>query len=207
MFEKLPPRMVGYATEGLIDKLLPLTTDQRAAIDRIVDHVYIRNQPIAHLLTGDDKICTSAKYYRNGDMDPGTGKWKRKPGWGKDPAFVEALQEAARLALTARSREELHAWAEAKRRARLATPSIVESAIEIVTKTTIARAQLTGDILYDPETGSPHIVPQSMDKDRVAAAKILLDYAKIDMTTAAAGEQERDEEAEWWEAAEDEPES
>jgi hypothetical protein len=194
--------MVAYATEGLIEKLLPLTTDQRAAIDRIVDHVYIHNQPIAHLLTGDDKICTESNYYRNGTMDPNTGKWKRKPGWGKDPAFVEALQEAARLALTARTREELTAWAEAKRRARLATPSIVGSAIDIVTGTTVARAQLTGEILYDPETGEPAIVPRSMDKDRVAAAKILLDYARLDVM-AAAGEAEQSEELEWWRATDD----
>lgn len=194
--------MIAYATEGMIEKLLPLTPPQRAAIDRIVDHVYIRNQPIAHLFQGDDKICTEANYYRNGIMHPDTGQWKRKPGWGKDPAFVEALREAARLALTARTREELTAWAEAKRRARLATPSIVESAIDIVTGTTVARAQLTGEILYDPDTGEPAIVPRSMDKDRVAAAKILLDYARLD-AVAGAGEAEESEELDWWRATDD----
>jgi hypothetical protein len=194
--------MVAYATEGLIEKLIPLTTDQRAAIDRIVDHVYIRNQPIAHLLTGDDKICTESNYYRNGTMDPATGKWKRKPGWGKDPAFVEALQEAARLALTARTREELTAWAEAKRRARLATPDVVQGMIAIATGYELQR-DARGRPVIDHATGQLAVARRmAEDKDAIAAGKALLDYARLD-TVAAAGEAEQSEELEWWRATDD----
>jgi hypothetical protein len=193
--------MVGYATELLVEKLASLTTDQRAAIDRIVEHVYICNQPLAHLLTGDDKICTSANYYRNGTMDPDTGKWKRRPGWGKDPLFQEALAEAARLALHARTREELHAWAEAKRRARLATPEVVEEIIAIATGYELQR-DARGRSVLDHATGKPAVAKRTVeDKDKIAAGKALLDYAKIDAMPEAS--ETDSEEADWWEAASD----
>lgn len=189
--------MVGYATEGLIALLMGLTTQQRAAIDRIVEHVYILNQPLAHLFQGDDKICSDANYYRNGEMNPETGAWKRKPGWGKDPAFQSALTEAVRLALQARTREEVHAWAEAKRRARLATPFVVDGMIEIATNS---------HIYIDEETGEVERLTQ--DKDRIAAGKALLDYARLDVAATQGGEDaEASEERDWWEAAEDDEES
>lgn len=171
-FSVLPDRMVGYATYELAERLASLTTQQRAAIDRIVDHVYIRNEPLADLLRGDDKICSERRYYDKGIMDPETGHWRKRPGWHHDPAFQAALNEARRLALVARTREELSAWQEAKRTARLATPLVVAG---LVTITEEAEA-----------------------KDRVAASKILLDYAKPDETIL---ESETNDEADWWEAA------
>lgn len=193
--------MVAYATEELAVKLLALTTQQRSAIARIVEHVYINNQPMAHLLTGDDKIVSESNYYRNGTMDPDTGKWKKKPGWGKDPLFQDALTEAARLALQARTREEVAAWSEAKRRARLATPAIVDSAIEIANDLVVMR-DANGEVVEGPH-GGPLMVRRAQDKDRVAAIKTLLDYAKIDLGAVDGTEAERDEEADWWAAAED----
>ena len=202
MFDRLPPRMVGYATESLVEKLAALTTDQRAAIDRIVEHVYIHNLPLAHLLAGDDKICTESNYYRNGTMNPDTGKWKRKPGWGKDPLFQAALSEAARLALQARTREELQAWAEAKRVARLGAPDVVGELMAIATGYELQRDS-RGRTVPDHATGRPAVAGRrSEDKDRINAGKALLDYAKIDVSAAGDGERS-DEEADWWGAADD----
>lgn len=175
MFNVIPDRMVGYVTYELAERLAGLTTQQRAAIDRIVDHVYVRNLPLAELLRGDDKICSERRYYDKGEMHEATGQWRKRPGWHHDPDFQAALREAVRLALMARTREELAAWQDAKRRARLATPGVVDGLISIAA---IAEA-----------------------KDRVAASKIILDYAKPEETAVEA---ETDAEQDWWETAEDE---
>lgn len=175
-FTVIPDRMVGYATYELAERLAALTTQQRAAIDRIVDHVYVRNQPLAELLRGEDKICSERRYYDKGEMREADGSWVRRPGWHHDPVFQAALKEAVRLALMARTREELNAWQEAKRTARLATPLVV--------------------------AGLVMITEGAEAKDRVAASKILLDYAKPDETMM---EPETDAEQDWWETAEHEP--
>lgn len=98
-FAKIPDRMVGYATYELTEKLLALSVQQRAAIDRIVQHVYIDNRPLAELFRGDDKICAETNYYRRGAIDPETGGWKTKPGWAHDKEFVDALDAAPGLRL------------------------------------------------------------------------------------------------------------
>lgn len=172
-FSVIPDRMVGYATYELAERLASLTTQQRAAIDRIVDHVYVRNLPLAELLRGDDAVCSERRYYDKGKMDEQTGRWLKRPGWHHDPEFQAALKEAVRLVLMARTREELAAWQDAKRRARLATPGVVDGLISIAA---IAEA-----------------------KDRVSASKIILDYAKPDDLTVEA---ETSAEVDWWEAAE-----
>lgn len=190
-FTVLPDRMVGYATYELAEKLAALTTQQRAAIDRIVDHVYIRNRPLADLLRGDDAVCSERRYYDKGKMDERTGRWLKRPGWHHDPDFQAALTEARRLALMARTREELNAWQEAKRTARLATPIVVAGLTSIASATRL-----------EPMDGQLIEVPRvTEDKDRIAAAKILLDYAKPD---EAMLESETDAEQDWWEMADDE---
>lgn len=180
--------MVGYATYELAERLAVLTPQQRGAIDRIVDHVYICNQPLADLLRGDDKICSERRYYDKGEMRETDGSWRRRPGWHHDPVFQAALKEAVRLALIARTREELSAWQEAKRTARLATPLVVAGLTSIANATELQLVD--GQMVSAPRT--------TEDKDRIAAAKILLDYAKPEETT----ESETDVEADWWEAAE-----
>jgi len=194
--------MVAYATHELVELLAALTTQQRAAIDRIVDHVYIRNLPLSHLLTGDDKIASERRYYDKGVMDPTTGQWKRRPGWHHDPLFQDALKEAVRLALTARTREELTAWAEAKRRARLATPDVVQGMIAIATGYELQR-DARGRPVIDHATGQLAVARRmAEDKDAIAAGKALLDYARLDVTSEA-GESEAAEELDWWRATDD----
>lgn len=108
--------MVGYATYELAELLGKLTTRQRAAIDRIVRHVFLENRPWAYLFRGDDKICPEAAYYRKGKVDSDTGKI-RGAGWGHDPDFIAALDAAKRLALATQERERLGLLNRAKRRA------------------------------------------------------------------------------------------
>lgn len=173
LFDKLPDRIAGYATYELAEKLGRLSPQQRAAIDRIVQHCYIENRPLAELLRGDEKIVTEANYYRRGALDPDTGGWKTRPGWAHDKEFVEALDTAARLALQVRSREELVALQTAKRRARLAAEGVITALVTVAT---------LGD-----------------DKLKAAAGKVVLDYAGA--PESEAGDSVTSDEADWWKAA------
>lgn len=172
-FDKLPDRVAGYATFELAEKLIRLSPQQRAAIDRIVQHVYLENKPWAPLFQGQDKICGEANYYRRGALDPDTGGWKTRPGWAHDKEFVDALDTAARLALQVRSREELVALQTAKRRARLAADSVIGSLVGVAT---------LGD-----------------DKLKAAAGKVVLDYAGA--PDSEAGDSVTTDEQDWWKAA------
>lgn len=115
-FERLPDGMVGYATYELAEMLGKLRQPQRAAIDRIVRHVYIDNRAWADLFRGDDKICAEANYYRRGKVNEETGK-VTKAGWAHDADFQEALQHAVRLALATQQRERTRWLQLAKARA------------------------------------------------------------------------------------------
>lgn len=192
-FEKLPDRIAGYATYELVEKLLLLSPQQRAAIDRIVQQVYVENQPWASLFRGADKICNEANYYRRGALDEQTGGWLRKPGWAHDKPFQDALAEAARLALTVRSKEELAALQTARRRARLASGAIIEQLVSIAT-------QIVPQPLPDGRVMS--INRMTEDKDSIAASKVLLDYAGLGAEAEAADVTSSDED-DWWKAADD----
>lgn len=172
----VPDSMAGYATSELAEKLTVLTTNQRVAIARMVTHVFIENKPLAELFRGEDRICSESSYYRRGRLDESTGGWAVKPGWGHDKAFQDALSEAARLAIQAHTREEMTALQTAKRRARLAAPGVVDQLVHL---------------------------SQAADKDaaRVAASKVILDYAEVDATRPG-DDKATDEANDWWKAAE-----
>ena len=186
-FGKVPDRIAGYATYELVEKLLLLSPQQRAAIDRIVQHVYVDNQPIAALFRGDEKICSEANYYRRGIIDPETGGWRTRPGWAHDPQFVDALETAARLALQVRSREEYAALATARRRARLASGAVVGEMVSIATG-----KQMIGSVVVDRH---------SDDKDRIQASKLLLDYAG--KPESEPSDTVTSDEADWWKSADE----
>lgn len=189
-FAKIPDRMAGYATYELTEKLLVLSPQQRAAIDRIVQHCYIDNRPMAELFRGDDKICAETNYYRRGAIDEETGGWKTKPGWAHDKEFVDALDTAARLALTVRTKEELAALATAKRRARLAASGVISQLIDIATQS-VAQPLPDGRVKM--------LNRMTDDKDSVAASKVLLDYAgtgEAEQTDAVTSDEQ-----DWWKAA------
>lgn len=190
MAAELPDRVAGYATYELVEKLTQLTPQQRAAVDRIVQHVYIENRPLAHLFRGPDRICAEPKFYQRGVIDPETGRWVRKPGWHHDKAFQAALGEAVRLALLVRTREELHALQGAARAARLAMPKVITGALEMAHAEQVNRQ------------GNTEARPTE-DKDRLAAMKFVYDVAgaTTESDTGAAAESAA---ADWWKAA-DEP--
>lgn len=193
LFDKLPDRIAGYATYELAEKLGRLSPQQRAAIDRIVQHCYIENRPLAELLRGDEKIVTEANYYRRGSIDPDTGGWRTRPGWAHDKEFVDALETAARLALQVRSREELAALQTAKRRARLAAGKVIEGLLDIATRTTPQPL---------PDGRIVMLNRMTEDKDSIAASKVVLDYAG--KPEGEAGDSVVSDEADWWKAASDE---
>lgn len=185
---ELPDRVAGYATYELVERLAQLTPQQRAAIDRIVQHVYIENCPLAQLFRGDDRICAEPKYYQRGVIDEETGRWVRRPGWHHDKVFQDALAEAVRLALLVRTREELRAMQSAARAARLAMPRVITGALEM------ANAELIN------KDGKPE--PRGTeDKDRLAAMKFVYEVAGATSETGADAVTESAE-ADWWRAAE-----
>lgn len=190
-FAQVPARMAGYATYELAVKLAALTPQQREAVGRIVQHVYLDNRQWSQLFTGEDRICAEANYYRRGAIDPTTGGWAKRPGWGHDKEFQDALGEATRLALQSKSREEMDAVATARRRARLATGAVIGEMITIATK-------VQDQVL--PSGRVVSIARGAEDKDSIAAANILLRYAAVDVAEQGQGEQS--EEDDWWKAAE-----
>jgi len=190
-FAKVSDRIASYATYELVEQLLALSPQQRAAIDRIVQHCYIDNRPLAELFRGDDKICGESNYYRRGVIDEATGGWKLRPGWAHDKAFTDALETAVRLALAVRTKEEMAALQTARRRARLASGKIIEQLVDIATQTTPQPL---------PDGRVKTLNRMTEDKDSIAASKVLLDYA------GAAGDREQvdtttSDEADWWKAA------
>lgn len=188
-FARLPNRMVGYATYELSEKLAALSTDQRAAIDRIVQHVYIENRPIAELFRGDSPICSETNYYRRGALDEESGIWRKRPGWGHDKAFQDALKEAVRLALGAKQCEEIKALEDSVRRSRLSSPRVIDGLVNIA--------------LGVEEFEGIEVPRETADKDRIAAAKLLLDHATNANVEPSPSSPAESEEFDWWKAAEE----
>jgi hypothetical protein len=189
-FSRLPNQMVGYATYELSEKLARLSTDQRAAISRIVQHVYVDNRPLADLFRGERPICSETNYYRRGTLDEATGQWSKRPGWGHDKAFSDALGEAVRLALQAKQREEVKALEDAVRRSKLASSAIIDEMVSLAT-----RVQVFEGVQRERDVA---------DKDQIQAAKVVLDFAiKVPAQTMPTSPADS-EEFDWWKAAEDE---
>lgn len=83
----------------LADLLAKLTRRQRLAIDRIVEHVDFHGGELADLLQGPHRICAPSTYYRIGGYNPETGE-RTGYGWGHDPDFQAALQQARKVAFS-----------------------------------------------------------------------------------------------------------
>lgn len=177
-----------YANDDLLDQLADLTPKQRAAIPRIVDHVYLRNLPILQLLDGPDPPCARRVYYQRGEIDAETGHWLRRPGWGHNPKFQKALRLAARLAIRAQYDEKMAAMALASYKAGMAAPDYVDTLIAIA-----RQARLENGIL---------MVRMTEDKDSIAAAKVLNDMGQS-VNRLPDDESSDSDAADWWAAAED----
>lgn len=175
---RLPDELVHLQTDDLNAKLARLTPRQVTAIARIVASGYLTESPLCphSLLTGDDPICTPEMFYRTGRYDETAQRWTQSPGWSRQPAFMEALGTAKRLAMRYNTDEEYIALRMTTRFARIASPNVMEDQIQI------ARS------------------PGSDNKDRTAAAKLVLQYAAPD---TIADTDHDNPEADWWKAAEE----
>jgi hypothetical protein len=130
MARLVPDSMARYATHELSELLRQLTPQQREAIGRIVQHHYIDNRPLAQLFTGDAAVCSENTYYKRGSADE-TGEVRRQ-GWSHQPAFVEALEMAARLALQAEQGEEMQKLRKARARALNHAEAAVNTWIDVM---------------------------------------------------------------------------
>lgn len=163
-YSTVPARMLAYATHELAELLAALTPAQRAAIDRIVEHVYINNRPWAILFVNQPeippcaefplgrpaipRICAETNYYRRGRYDPETDTTKGA-GWAHDPAFKEALDRAKELALATREEERSRKLQAAKRRAEDNAELAVNQWVSIMQSSRVdfARIEAAGKVL------------------------------------------------------------
>lgn len=160
-FDRLPDRMLGYATFELAELLAKLTARQRAAIDRIVEHVYIHNRPWAALFreqpatppsrdtrTGATlpgrpaipPICPESSYYRKGKVTA-EGNVKGE-GWGHNKEFQEALKKAVELALATKERERAERLRRAKEYAEENARAAVETWVEVMENDRVGFARI-----------------------------------------------------------------
>lgn len=188
-FNRIPDRMVAYATYELAELLAKLTTQQRAAIDRIVDHVYINNRPWAMLFRTQPAIdisnehplgraaippiCAEANYYRKGKLDAEGNR--SGEGWGHNQAFQEALKKAVELALAGQERERSQRLQAAKRRAEDNAQLAVDQWVDIMQtgRVEFARIEAAGKVLelaYRGEGSDTQSSGRAVEHDWWAAA-------------------------------------
>lgn len=148
MAKIIPDSMAAYATYELSELLRRLSPAQRNAVGRIVEHVYLNNRPLAHLLDGDDKICNENTWYKRGTLDEETGEW-RNAGWSHQKPFTDAVDMAARLALQTQESEDLHKLRKAKRKAIDKAESAVEVWADVAKNgdNEFARIQAAGELV------------------------------------------------------------
>ena len=132
--------------------------------------------------------------YRAGKWDEEKQRWRISPGWSRQPAFMEALNLAKRLALRYNVDEEFIAIRQANRRARLSSPDIMTELVRIA-------RNLPASIPSVPSTESIPSTPTDIaPRDQIAAAALVLKHAALD---AIPDDDADNPEADWWKAAED----
>lgn len=172
-FSKLPNRMAGYATYELAQMLMVLSAKQRDAIDRIVQHHYVEGRPLAELFRGDNKICTENNFYKKGKVNE-DGQLVGA-GWNHQKPFLDALSEAARLALQTIERENLQKLVRAKQKAIDHAERAVDALIDVMerNKNGLARVNAADKVLGLASKGveTPEDAPGSEAADWWAAAE------------------------------------
>jgi len=181
---KIPNAHVNFVTWELSEAMRVLSQQQADAIFRIaVTEGHIVDDPLApyRLFVGDDKICSKALWVRK----PGvSAKGKEiKPGWSHQPAFVNALQMAKRLARQRRAGAMQSAMDEAAELAQEASPDVIREMVQI------ARNQ--------DEDGNQREVKES---DQVRAGALVW---KIASDTANESESDSEIANDWWGAADE----
>ncbi len=188
--DRLPDAMMRYMTSELAEALAGLSQPQIDAIHRIVASGHLAEEPLApwRMFTGEDAICSQTTWFKRGIADAETGRWLpgHRPGWSHQKAFVDALQMAKRLARRLHLQEALAAVNESVRAAQMASPSVMRNMVKLATAQAVNK-----DGELEPVLGVEH-------KDQVAAAKVVLGYAKPDGVAS----EEEDAAGDWWAAAE-----
>ena len=191
----IPEEMLPILTDELVDKLMQLKPSQVRGIARIIAAGYVTERPACprYLLTGDDPICSMTVFYRTGKWNEEKQIWDVSPGWMRQPAFVEALNMAKRLALRFNTDEEFAVVREANRRARLAAAEVMSEMISL--------AKPKPMLVLDEDEGGED-KPLKVDrKSQVAAATLVLKYANLDAVQV--DDTGENPEMDWWEAAEE----
>ena len=187
---RIPDELVHLQTDELVAKLSHLTVNQVRGIAAIVAAGYLTEAIICprDLLFGEGRICTSDMMYRAGKWSEERQAYTVTPGWSRQPAFMEALNLAKRLALRYNVDEQYIAVRSTSRIAQMASPEIMQEMIHI------ARNLL-------PPSASTSPTPTDLPpRDRIAAATLVLKYAALDAMPDDDGD---NPEADWWKAAED----
>jgi len=203
---RVPDELAHLQNDELVAKLTRLTNNQVRGIAAIVASGYTTEAIICprHLLHGDDKICSSDMMYRAGRYNDEEQRWTLSPGWSRQPAFMDALNLAKRLALRYDIDDEYVAIRQTNRRARMASPDIMQEMIRIA----LARPSMPFTSSMSPtESGQIQIVVDNTidanpatPRDQVAAATLILKHAGLDAIPDDDGD---NPEADWWKAAED----
>lgn len=193
---RLPDDLTHLQTDELVAKLARLTQRQVDGIARIIAAGYHTEAIVCPraLTEGDDRICDGSMMYRAGKWDEEKQRWRISPGWSRQPAFMEALNLAKRLALRYNVDEEFIAIRQANRRARLSSPDIMTELVRIA-------RNLPASIPSVPSTESIPSTPTDIaPRDQIAAAALVLKHAALD---AIPDDDADNPEADWWKAAED----
>lgn len=200
---RLPDELAHLQNDDLVAKLSRLTVNQVRGIAAIIASGYHTEAIICprHLLFGEERICTTEMMYRAGKWSEERQAYTVTPGWSRQPAFMEALNLAKRLALRYDVDEEFIAVRQTNRRARLASPDIMQEMIRI------ARDQPSISSISSTDAGPIQIVvDNSIDanpitpRDQIAAATLVLKHAALDAIPDDDGD---NPEADWWKAAEE----
>lgn len=203
---RLPDELIPLQTDDLIAKLSQLTQQQVNGIARIVASGYLTETPICprDLLVGDNPICSPQMFYRPGRWSDDDQRWQISPGWTRQPAFIEALALAKRLALRYSTDEEYTAIRTASRHARMASPNIMQEMIAIArgipTIVSIPSADHTESTESTESTDKDAFSVEIDRKSQVTAATLVLKHATLDAIPSDDGD---NPEADWWKAAEE----
>jgi hypothetical protein len=182
--------MLHYMTWELEELLGQLSAAQVTGINRIIEAGHLVDEPLApySLFAGEHAICSRSTWVKRGKFNEGTGEWSGA-GWSHRKEFVAALQLAKKLARRVQVEESLGAVRQAVRRARLASPQVVDELVSIATGQQLVR-QADGSWL--------RLDRASADKDRIAASRVVLGVATAD---TAQDDGADDLAADWWTAA------
>lgn len=185
MMDDTPAVILEIMTEELDAKLRALTARQVQAIWQIIEAGHFVETPIItrKLIYGPAPICTADTFYARGKWSDKQHKWTKPPGWRWQPAFMDALNLAKRLASIKYTSDQLTKARQVSDKALDGAPTVMQHMIDIATDQAIGE-----DGKYDPRS--------------VPAAALVFKYAGLDRADALDSPVDSAE-ADWWRAMED----